>query len=37
MEVIQAQIKQSMEDRVVKTVKEVQEDKEKFESTCENV
>lgn len=37
MEEVQAEIKQSMEDRVVKTVKEVQEDKEKFEATCVNV
>ena len=37
MEVVQAQIKGTLEERVVKTVKEVNEDKEKFEATCANV
>ena len=37
MEVVQAQIKGTLEERVVKSVKEVNEDKEKFEATCQNV
>lgn len=37
MEVVQEKIKETLEQRVVKTVKEVNEDKEKFEATCSNV
>ena len=37
MEEVQATIKGTLEERVVKTVGEVQKDKEKFEHTCNNV
>ena len=37
MEDVQKTIKGTLEDRVMKSVKEVQEDKEKFEHTCNNV